>query len=141
MRRLTTVLHNFKFDAEKVYKNMGLPYKLGVLLYGLPGTGKSTTIKAIASYMRKNVYFIDLKNVHTNGELHMIFTHVFENSQNGGIVVFEDIDAMTDVVKRRVPMAMSGAGAPLSSTDLTSHDMIRSGLTPFSTESLIDIAS
>jgi AAA+ superfamily predicted ATPase len=73
---------------------------LFVFLFFL-GTGKSSTILAIASFLQKNPYYVDLTNVETNEELQMIFDYVYTNCVSGGIVVMEDIDCMTDVVKKR----------------------------------------
>ncbi|KAI0034082.1 P-loop containing nucleoside triphosphate hydrolase protein [Vararia minispora EC-137] len=35
------------FESEKLYKNYGLPWKRGVILYGPPGNGKTISIKAV----------------------------------------------------------------------------------------------
>lgn len=99
MKCLKTMLHNFKNNQE-IYEQYGIPNKLGILLYGEPGTGKSSAIQAIASYLQKNIYYASLANVETNDELQMIFNHA--NSDVGtGIIVFEDIDAMTNIVHSR----------------------------------------
>lgn len=97
---LTTILQNFK-DEGKLFEEYGLPNKLGILLYGEAGTGKTTTIHAIASYLQKNIYYANLSTVESNEELQMIFDYVMLESINGGIIVFEDIDAMTKVVHDR----------------------------------------
>lgn len=98
-RRLVGILSRFK-NSTYLYDKYGLPNKLGVLLYGEPGTGKSTTIQVIGSYLQKNIYYVNLSTVETNQELQMIFDEV-NHSMNGGIIVFEDIDAMTNVVHDR----------------------------------------
>ena len=98
-KKLVNVLSRFK-NCTYLYEKYGLPNKLGVLLYGEPGTGKSTTIQVIASFLQKNVYSVDLSSVETNEELQMIFDEI-NNSLGGGIIVFEDIDAMTSVVHSR----------------------------------------
>jgi len=98
-KKLVNVLSRFK-NCTYLYEKYGLPNKLGVLLYGEPGTGKSTTIQVIASFLQKNVYSVDLSSVETNEELQMIFDEI-NNSLGGGIIVFEDIDAMTSVVHNR----------------------------------------
>jgi SpoVK/Ycf46/Vps4 family AAA+-type ATPase len=99
MHNLQTMLNNFK-NKKEFYETFGLPNKLGILLHGEPGTGKSSTIQAIASYLQKDIYYANMSTVTTNQELQNIFDHV--NDQiNGGIVVFEDIDAMTDIVNDR----------------------------------------
>lgn len=81
--------------------NLGLPYKFGALLYGEPGTGKSSAINAIASFLQKDIYYLDLTNVKTNDELKKIFSYVNKEKSKNGIIVIEDIDAMTDVVHIR----------------------------------------
>lgn len=71
------------------------------MLYGEPGTGKSTTIQAIATFLQKDIYYVDIQNAKTNEDLQFIFEYVNKNVQNGGIIVIEDIDSMTDVVLKR----------------------------------------
>ena len=41
----------------ELYEELGLPNKLNVFLSGLPGTGKSSIIQVIASYLQKNIYY------------------------------------------------------------------------------------
>jgi hypothetical protein len=98
-RKLMSSLFQFR-DKKDLIKSLGLPNKLNVLLYGEPGTGKSTTIQAIATYLQKDIYYVDLKNIKTNQELQMMFEYVNKNA-NGAIVVCEDIDAMTNIVLKR----------------------------------------
>ncbi len=98
--KLINVLDGFK-EGKELFEEYGLPNKLGVLLYGLPGTGKTTTINAIASFLQKNIYYVHLNNIESNEQLQMVFDHVMLESANGGIIVFEDIDVMTKVVHRR----------------------------------------
>ena len=78
-----------------------MPIKLGILLYGPPGTGKSATILAVASYLQKDIFYVDLKGVKTNAELKKLFDHIITVNTNGGILVFEDIDAATTMVHKR----------------------------------------
>jgi hypothetical protein len=90
----------------------GYPYKLGFLLHGKPGTGKTSFIKAIANYTRRSIMNIPLAKIRTNGQLmDLMFSsrivcgrdrekdiHVTFDQL---IYVLEDIDAASDVVQSR----------------------------------------
>lgn len=95
--QLEKVLENFKNNAD-AYKEIGMTRKLCMLLHGEPGTGKTTTIKAIASYLHMNIYYVDLKNVKTNDQLNTLINQITESSINGGVIVLEDIECMTNMV-------------------------------------------
>lgn len=99
-RLLMKMLDNF-CNSHHIYQEFEIPHKLGILLYGEPGTGKSTTIKTIASYAKRNIYYVDLQNIKTNSELKQLFDYVIKECSGGNILVFEDIDCMTNIVKPR----------------------------------------
>lgn len=100
MNTLTSSIEMFR-DQKDMLKELGLPNKYGLFLSGPPGTGKTSTIYAVATYLQKPIYYIGLNDVHTNRELSMLIEHVYEKTVEGGIIVFEDIDAMTDIVLSR----------------------------------------
>lgn len=111
---LESYLTNFK-DNRELYNTMGIPYKGGIILSGEPGCGKSSSILAIATYLNKNIYFLDLGKIKTNEELKLCVDHVGSTSQKGGVIIFEDIDCMTNVVKKRTDdTVVNGEGLTLS---------------------------
>ena len=97
---LMSYLQMFKNDRAR-YENNCMPYKGGILLSGAPGCGKSSTIVAVGTYLNKDVYYLDLGKIKTNQELKMCLDYIRHNSQKGGVIIFEDIDCMTDIVKSR----------------------------------------
>jgi hypothetical protein len=98
--KLFNSLNMFK-NKGHVLQKLGLPNKFNLFLYGMPGTGKSTTISVVANYLQKDIYYVDLNGVETNEHLQMIFEYVNKNVTIPGIIVMEDIDAMTNVVLKR----------------------------------------
>ena len=98
--RLLSSLSHFR-DKKEMLQEFGLQNKLNVMLYGIPGTGKSTTIQAIATYLKKDIYYLDLQNVKTNTDLQILLDYTNNNVPGGAIIVMEDIDAMTNIVHRR----------------------------------------
>lgn len=71
------------------------------MLTGIPGCGKSSTILSIASYLSKDIYYFDLGKIKTNNELKLCIDYIKTNSSNDGLIIMEDIDCMTHIVKSR----------------------------------------
>ena len=86
-------INNF-INGEQFYLNRGLPYKRGYILYGEPGCGKTSLIKAIANQYRLPIFIIDLNMIKDNGELikitNDISSHLIDDQKY--LVVYEDID-------------------------------------------------
>ena len=116
MDKLLTSLDQFR-NKKEMLEALGLPNKLNILLYGQPGTGKSTAIQTVATYLGRDIYYLDLKNAVTNQDLQTMFEYVNKNVQNGGIIVIEDIDAMTDVVLKRETSSEARVNQLVSSGD------------------------
>ena len=96
---------DFFIDNQEWYNKKGNPYHLGILLHGLPGTGKTSIIKATLERTKRNVVTIPLSRVKTCGELENIFFQNEINHKNipidKRIYIFEDIDCLCDIIKER----------------------------------------
>jgi len=104
---------NFFLEHRDWYDKKGIPYTLGFMFHGPPGTGKTSSVKAIAHEGRRHIINIQLSEIKTKAQLqHLFFNdeiHVYNgtNSERYTIpvaerlYVIEDIDAMGDTVLRR----------------------------------------
>ncbi|CAG8459303.1 2036_t:CDS:2 [Acaulospora morrowiae] len=89
-------LETFISDKD-FYQRIGMPYRRGILLYGKPGTGKTSLINAISSHLSRDLYYLNLKNITDDNELSAAFSSIPANQ----ILVLEDIDTQSKVVHQR----------------------------------------
>ncbi|PON39231.1 AAA-type ATPase, N-terminal domain containing protein [Trema orientale] len=59
-------LDNF-MNGKEYYKRVGKAWKRGYLLYGPPGTRKSSLIVTMANHLNFDIYDLDLTAIHNNG--------------------------------------------------------------------------
>jgi len=107
---ILNLMHNFTARTGK-YAIKGYPHKLGLLLHGPPGTGKTSLIKAVAQYTGRSIINVSLTRIETNADLMSIF---FDKTMHVDgeyvptklkfkdvIYVIEDVDVASRIVKRR----------------------------------------
>jgi chaperone BCS1 len=75
------------FDSESWYRDVGLPYRRGFLFHGIPGSGKTTAVIALAGDFGLNVCVLSL-STHTDETLLEAVRAMPGNS----ILLLEDID-------------------------------------------------
>lgn len=107
------LLDNF-INKNGIYAHNHIPYRLNLLLYGTPGSGKTSLIKALANQTSRNIFHINLPLIKTNRALmevlHGNTIQSYTSDDDGNaiqvphdkrIYVLEDIDAMSDIVHDR----------------------------------------
>ncbi len=78
---------------EQWYNDRGMPYKRGYLLHGVPGTGKTSAIKALANEHNLDLYTVDLGSVETNGQFSSLMGEINMREHNRPyLLVMEDLD-------------------------------------------------
>ncbi|RLN54746.1 hypothetical protein BBP00_00008800 [Phytophthora kernoviae] len=108
--QLLQLLNSF-MDRSGKFGIKGFPYKLGLLLHGPPGTGKTSLIKAVAQYTKRHIVTISLGKIKTNQELmNALFDLRFvvegvdlpvNMTFEDVVFVMEDIDCAASVVMAR----------------------------------------
>ena len=80
---LISFLNQF-INNKPFYDKHGITYKTGILLYGPPGSGKSSIGRAIASYLNWDVWYINVNSVRS----------LPEDYGTNTVFIFEDIDCL-----------------------------------------------
>ncbi|KAL3843439.1 hypothetical protein ACJIZ3_000842 [Penstemon smallii] len=88
---------NTFLKRKEFYRKVGKAWKRGYLLFGPPGTGKSSLIAAMANYLNFDVYDLELTDIRCNSDLRKLVI----STANRSILVVEDIDASIDLSQRK----------------------------------------
>ncbi|GMO32339.1 MAG: hypothetical protein Ta2B_13210 [Termitinemataceae bacterium] len=91
----TLVNHLERFySSEDWYDDRGIPYQRGILLYGEPGTGKTSIIKALAGKFEKRLCVFRVADL-------CKLSAAMQNLPSDSFVVIEDVDTNKNVHQRR----------------------------------------
>ena len=99
--KLVSLVDTFFDDKTRdIYLSYGMPYKQIVMLYGIPGSGKTSTITALASHFDCDIYSIPITKELTDYGLIDAFSYINEKEDKKRIIVLEDIDCIFDTSRK-----------------------------------------
>lgn len=106
----------FFLNNRDWYDRKGIPYQLGIMLSGLPGTGKTSIIRAIANLTKRHIINVNFANITTATQLKNLFynerievytdcnmsdTKSFFIPIDQRLYILEEIDAVSNILKQR----------------------------------------
>jgi len=98
--------------GEEFYSKRGLPWNLNILIYGIPGCGKTSFIKALANRLKRHILDINLGCINTCQDFSIAFnTELFGDDfipVDKRIIVLEDIDSMKGDLLSNRSLALAG---------------------------------
>ncbi|CAE7144741.1 unnamed protein product [Rhizoctonia solani] len=102
--------------SEKWYADRGIPFRRGYLLHGVPGSGKSSLIHAIAGELALDIYVVSLSSSWINDAT---LTALMGRVPARCIVLLEDLDA---AFTRSTSRDQQSTGAPTAEKKDESKD-------------------
>ena len=94
-KTMTGLVHKF-FDSKDVFKNLGVPWKRGVIFHGPAGNGKTVSIKALMRSLfekyEDSIPSLYVKSAPQTWDIRNVFQ--MARTQAPCLLIFEDIDTI-----------------------------------------------
>lgn len=121
LERLVADLRSF-LGREEEYNRLSQPWHRGYLLYGAPGTGKTTLARALANHFDLPVYYLPLGDMDKDADL----TQYVAAIQPRSVLLLEDIDNFHSATERSDEKGKASLAAMLNALDgvWTPHGLI-----------------
>lgn len=82
-------VENFQNVYSDLYKTLDIPYKRGYLLWGHGGTGKTSCVRAVASYTRRPIYKLTFNENNLGDDE---YKSLLAQTATDSIILLDDID-------------------------------------------------
>ena len=92
------------FDNRELYKKLSIPWKRGVILHGVPGNGKTISIKALINELQKRpepVPALYVKSIDSCQGKKPCVKSIFSQARIMApcLLIFEDLDSLVDLIR------------------------------------------
>jgi chaperone BCS1 len=84
-------------DSKQFYESRGIPHRRGYLLYGPPGSGKSSTVQALAGTLDYDIYLLNISSSQMSDEK---LNYLLHQAPKNSIVLLEDVDSCTSATNQ-----------------------------------------
>lgn len=80
-------------SSQSWYASMGIPWRRGYLLYGIPGSGKTTLVMALAGELGRDIYILNLSKPELSDDG---LIRLLNAIPSGAFLLMEEIDCLFD---------------------------------------------
>jgi chaperone BCS1 len=99
------------------YVERGIPYRRGYMLEGLPGTGKTSLVRALAGELGLDLYYL---NLNAEGLSSQQLDELLRTTSERAIIVLEEVDeAFKKLAEEEIAAAQTKAQAQASAAEAT----------------------
>ena len=114
---------DFFINNKSWYESRGIPYQLGLLFYGPPGCGKTSTIKAIARELDRHIVNVnDIDKIKKVSDIKNIFYGDYINGRHipthKRLYVIDEFDKILDTISEKPSITNAAAAMNAMSANL-----------------------
>lgn len=95
--QIRTSLDNFIANRDWYYEK-GIPYKFGIFIEGEPGSGKTSLLKAICTYLNRQMFFMTSTGLMENSISSLISDFCIRKD---AVLILEELDTFDTIANRK----------------------------------------